>query len=166
MAEQALQADDTQEIDEDTLKDKYLSFGIGNESYGIEIRYVKEIIVMQEITEVPDMPKAIIGVINLRGNVISVVDFRIFFNLEFRAFDDRTSIIVVEVGEFPTGLVVDTVNEVFDIPENDIDPPPRSHAGVASKYINGIGKIDKDVRILLNIENVLYENKLEAVTET
>ncbi len=152
------------EIDEDTQKDKYLSFRIGKECYGIEIRYVKEIIVMQEITAVPDMPKSIIGVINLRGKVISVIDFRKFFNLAYREYDERTSIIVVGIGNTPVGLVVDTVNEVFDIPENDVDPPPQTHSGVSSKYINGIGKIGKDVRILLNIENVLYENEQETVT--
>ena len=157
------QIDLSDEIDEDTQKDKYLSFYIGKECYGIGIRYVKEIIVMQEITKVPDMPKSIIGVINLRGNVISIIDFRKFFNLEYRDYDDRTSIIVVDVGGNPIGLVVDTVNEVLDIQEKDIDPPPRTHSGVGSKYINGIGKIGKEVRILLNIENVLYEERLEAV---
>jgi purine-binding chemotaxis protein CheW len=163
MKQPEINIDDDVQIDEDTLKDKYLTFYIGKESYGIEIRHVKEIIVMQEITEVPDMPKSIIGVINLRGNVISVIDFRKFFNLDTREYDDRTSIIVVEINNTSVGLVVDTVNEVVDIPEKNTDPPPRTHSGVGSKYINGIGKIGNDVRILLNIENILYENELEAV---
>ena len=123
MKQPEINIDDDVQIDEDTLKDKYLTFYIGKESYGIEIRHVKEIIVMQEITEVPDMPKSIIGVINLRGNVISVIDFRKFFNLDTREYDDRTSIIVVEINNTSVGLVVDTVNEVVDIPEKNTDPP-------------------------------------------
>ncbi len=154
----------TTENDEDTQKNKYLTFFIGKESYGIEIQYVQEIIVMQDITKVPDMPESIIGVINLRGKVISVLDFRKLFKLEFRKYDDRTSIIVVEINNVPVGLVVDTVSEVTNIPEKDVDCPPRTHSGISSKYIMGIGKIGKEIKILLNIENVLYENEIESVS--
>ncbi|MBU2514580.1 chemotaxis protein CheW [bacterium] len=163
MEQRESQFDQYEEIDEDTQKGKYLSFHVGRESYGIEIKHVKEIIVMQEITEVPDMPESFIGVINLRGKVISIIDFRKFFKMEAREYDNRTSIIVVEIGEVPVGVVVDTVSEVFDIPEENIDPPPRTHSGISSKYIKGIGKIGNNVRILLNIENILYEEELESV---
>ncbi len=151
------------ELDEDTQKDKYLSFRLASEDYGIEIRHIIEIIVMQEITRVPDMPNFIIGVINLRGNVISVMDIRLRFNLESRDYDDRTCIIVVKINEISIGLLVDTVNEVVDIPEDQIDPPPRTHSGVGSSFIQGMGKLDGNVKILLDIEKILYEEELDQI---
>lgn len=153
------------ELDEDTQKDKYLSFRLGDEEYGIEIQHIIEIIVMQEITKVPDMPNFIIGVINLRGNVISVMDIRKRFGLESREFDDRTCIIVVRINNISIGLIVDTVNEVVDIPESQIDPPPRTHSGIGSNYIQGMGKIGEKVKILLDIEKILYEEELNQIKE-
>ncbi|MBU3914539.1 chemotaxis protein CheW [bacterium] len=151
------------ELDEDTQKDKYLSFRLASEDYGIEIRHIIEIIVMQEITRVPDMPDFIIGVINLRGNVISVMDIRLRFHLEARDYDDRTCIIVVKINEISVGLLVDTVNEVMDIPESQIDPPPRTHSGIGSSFIQGLGKIGQKVKILLDIEKILYEEELNKL---
>lgn len=151
--------------DEDTQKDKYLSFSLGNEEYGIEIRHIIEIIVLQEITKVPDMPDFIIGVINLRGHVISVMDIRKRFGLETRDYDDRTCIIVVNINDISVGLIVDTVNEVVDIPESEIDPPPKTHSGVGSNYIQGMGKIGSKVKILLDIEKILYEEELEQIRQ-
>ncbi len=153
------------ELDEDTQKDKYLSFRLASEDYGIEIRHIIEIIVMQEITKVPDMPDFIIGVINLRGNVISVMDIRRRFSLEARDYDDRTCIIVVKINEISIGLIVDTVNEVVDIPESQIDPPPRTHSGLGSTFIQGMGKLDGNVKILLDIEKILYEEELDKIKE-
>ncbi len=153
------------DVDEDEQKDKYLTFHLGKENYGIEIRHVIEIIVMQEITIVPDMPDFIIGVINLRGQVISVMDIRSRFKLESRDYDDRTCIIVVKINDLSVGLIVDTVNEVIDIPESQMDPPPKTHSGVGSSYIKGMGKVGSDVKILLDIEKILYEEELEQVRE-
>lgn len=160
-----MQSDLFDEMDEDAQKDKYLTFRLGNENYGIEIKHVIEIIVMQEITKVPDMPEFIIGVINLRGKVISVMDIRKRFALEAREFDDRTCIIVVNINEISIGLIVDTVNEVIDIPESQIDPPPRTHSGVGSSYIQGMGKVNDQVKILLDIEKILYEEDIEQIKE-
>lgn len=152
------------ELDEDAQKDKYLTFHLGNEDYGIEIRHVIEIVVMQDITEVPDMPEFIIGVINLRGQVISVMDIRKRFKLEAREYDDRTCIIVVRINDISVGIIVDTVNEVINIPENQVDPPPRTHSGIKSGYIKGMGKIGDKVKILLDIEKILYEDELEQIS--
>lgn len=153
------------DADGDEQKDKYLTFHIGKENYGIEIRHVIEIIVMQEITVVPDMPDFIIGVINLRGQVISVMDIRARFKMEAREYDDRTCIIVVKINDISIGLIVDTVNEVIDIPESQLDPPPRTHSGIGSSYIKGMGKVDNSVKILLDIEKILYEDELEQVRQ-
>jgi len=151
------------ELDEDTQKDKYLTFRIGKESYGIEIRHVTEIVVMQDITEVPDMPDFIAGVINLRGKVISVMNVRKRFGLESREFDDRTCIIVVDINQISVGLIVDTVNEVLSIPQEQIDPPPRTPSGIKNNYMQGMGKVDGQVKILLDVEKILYEEELEQL---
>jgi len=143
------------DLEEDTQKDRFLSFRIKKEDFGIEIKYVTEIIVMQKITEVPNTLPFIKGVINLRGKVIPVMDVRERFNLETRTYDDRTCIVVVDVNETAVGLIVDTVNEVIDIPEEKKDPPPSTHAGFENTYINGMGKIGKRVMILLDVENIL-----------
>ena len=152
--------------EEDTQKDKYLTFSIGAEDYGIEIQYVIEIVVIQEITQVPDMPESIKGVINLRGEVISVMDMRLRFGLGPRDYDDRTCIIVVNVNDLRIGLIVDMVKEVVDIPVSQIDAPPRTHSGIQSSYIDGMGKIENQVKILLNVEKILYEEELEQIQQT
>ncbi len=157
--------DDDLYDDEDTQKDKYLTFHIGTEDYGISIAYVTEIIGIQSITEIPEMPDFIKGVINLRGKVIPVMDVRIRFKLSPRDYDERTCIIVVEIDETSVGLVVDAVNEVADIPEDQVEPPPQSRRKGGS-YIQGIGKIDKKVKILLDINKILYDEELESIVET
>ena len=146
---------------EDAQKDKYLTFSIGNEDYVIEICYVTEIVVMQVITRVPDMPEFIRGVINLRGTIISVMDMRSRFHLDGKEYDDRTCIIVVDVNEMQIGLIVDSVKEVVDIPASQIDPPPTTHSGIKTSYVQGMGKIDENVKIILNVGKILYEEELE-----
>jgi purine-binding chemotaxis protein CheW len=152
---------DLEEGMEDTLEDKYLTFRVGEEEYGIEIRYVTEIIGIQSITELPDMPEYVKGVINLRGKVIPVLDVRLRFGLAEREYDERTSIIVVNIKEMAVGLIVDTVSEVMDIPKSDVEPPPRVSKGAGNRYIQGMGKVDKSVKILLDIQKLLFEGELE-----
>ena len=163
-SQNALDPDDDLFDDEDTQKDKYLTFRIANEDYGIAIANVTEIIGIQSITEIPEMPGYIKGVINLRGKVIPVMDVRKRFKLPEREYDERTCIIVAEIDGTSVGLVVDTVNEVADIPEEQVEPPPKSkHKG--GSYIQGIGKIGKEVKILLDINKILYEEELETISE-
>lgn len=151
------------EDDEDTLKDKFLTFRIRGEDYGIEIRYVTEIIGIQKITEVPDVPEFVKGVINLRGKVIPVMDVRIRFKLEEREYDDRTCIIVVNINETTVGFIVDRVSEVTNIPEDQIEPPPQISKGGSSRYIKGMGKVGDEVKILLDVNCLLYDEELEQI---
>ena len=146
------------EQEEDTQKGKFLTFSLGNEFYGIEIKYVTEIIGMQPVTEVPELPEYIRGIINLRGKIIPVVDVRLRFKKPFRDYNDRTCIIVVDIRDVSTGLVVDSVSEVLSIAEKDIVPPPEVGKGFSSRYIKGIGKVGNDVKLLLNC-NKLFSNK-------
>ena len=145
---------------EDTLKNMYLTFRLGNEDYGIEIRYVTEIVGMQKITEVPDMPVFVKGVVNLRGQVIPVLDMRLRFHMESRPYDERTCIVVVNINETQVGLVVDTVNEVRNIDAEQISPPPRTAGADSAQYIQGMGKVNEEVIILLEGQRLLYEHEL------
>lgn len=147
---------------EDTQEGKFLSFRIGNEVYGIEIRHVTEIVGIQKITEVPDMPAYVKGVINLRGSVIPVVDVRLRFNMLPRDYDDRTCVIVVSINESPIGLVVDAVREVISIQPDQISPPPSVSKGEVTRYIQGIGRFDQDVIILLAMDELLYDKHLKS----
>lgn len=150
-------------VDEDTLKGRFLTFRLADEDYGLEIRYVTEIIGIQKITEVPDMPGFVKGVINLRGKVIPVMDVRARFSLPERDYDERTCIVVVNVEEKSVGLVVDKVNDVASIPDGQIEPPPRADNNSCS-YIQGIGKIGEEVKILLDVKRLLYEEELDQIS--
>lgn len=150
---------------EDTQEGKYLSFRIGNEVYGIEIRHVTEIVGIQKITEVPDMPSYVKGVINLRGSVIPVVDVRLRFSMKPRDYDDRTCVIVVSVNEAPIGLVVDAVREVISILPDQISPPPSVSRGEVNRYIQGIGRFDEEVIILLGMNELLYDKRIISAAE-
>jgi purine-binding chemotaxis protein CheW len=149
--------------DEDTQKDKYLTFTVGKEDYGIEITHVTEIIGIQKITDVPEMPAYIKGVINLRGKVIPVIDVRLRFRMPEREYDDRTCTVVVSVNGTPIGLVVDTVKEVVDIPENQIELPPEVAESSTQRYIKGLGKIGDDVKILLDVEKLVRNEDIVAM---
>lgn len=151
------------EDDDDTQKDKYLTFRLDVEDYGLEIRHVKEIISIQKITDVPDLPDFIKGVINLRGQVIPTLDLRLRFGLPEKQYDERTCIIITNMNDVSVGVIVDTVNEVLDIPSEMITPPPSVHKGVAHRFIQGLGRVGEDVKIILNAEKLLHEDELEAL---
>ena len=151
---------------EDTQEGKYLTFSLGNEEYGIEIRNVTEIIGIQNVTDLPDMPAFVKGVINLRGKVIPVFDVRLRFGFEERDYDERTCIIVVTIKEMAVGLIVDAVSEVIDIPAKEIEPSPKVNKGEASRFIQALGKVQNDVKILLDVENLLFDRELEKIKES
>ena len=151
--------------DEDSQKDKYLTFHLAGEDYGVEIRYVTEIIGIQKITEVPDMPDFVRGVINLRGKVIPVMDVRTRFRLPPREYDERTCIIVVDINESSVGLVVDEVRDVADIPAAQVEPPPVTVKSRGGSYIQGLGKLDNEVKIILNVNRLLNDEEFELITE-
>lgn len=155
--------DDDLELDEDTQKNRYLTFRVAAEEYGIEIRYITEIIGVQKITEVPDTDMYLKGVINLRGKIIPVVDVRLRFGLPEIAYGDRTCIVVVDVSSASIGLIVDEVLEVVNIPEENVSEPPRTTKGSSGRYIQGMGKIGASVKILLNIQRLLSEDELVTV---
>lgn len=148
---------------EDMLEGKYLIFSIENELYGIEIRYITEIIVIQPITVVPGMPKYVKGITNLRGKIIPVMDARLRFKKATREYDDRTCIIVLDTNGISTGLIVDSVSEVIAIADEDIAPPPDINKG-GLKYIKGIGKADGNVKLLVDCQKILKDDEDEFLS--
>jgi purine-binding chemotaxis protein CheW len=153
------------EIEEDTQKDKYLIFIIDKEKYGIEIKYVIEIIGIQTITKVPELDDYIKGIINLRGKIIPVMDVRIRFKKEAMEYDDRTCIIVVDIGDLTVGLIVDRVSEVVNISDDQVVLPPATSKNTKNKYINGIGKIGEEVRLLIDCNKLLKDDEKETIKE-
>lgn len=152
------------ETSEDTQKGKFLTFSIENEYYGIEIKYVTEIIGVQVITEVPELPSYIKGIINLRGKIIPVIDIRLRFKKTEKDYNDRTCIIVIDINEISVGLIVDNVCEVLTISDDDIVPPPNMKTGFNSKYIKGIGKVGNEVKLLLDCNKLLNDKDLFNIT--
>ena len=144
----------------DTQKDKYLTFHLAGEDYAIEIKYVTEIVGLQDITEVPDLADYIRGVINLRGKVIPVIDVRLRFLLQPKEYDSRTCIIIIHLLGTSVGLIVDEVSEVINIPSEQIDAPPKTMRGTKSRFIQGFGKIGNKVKMILNIDRFLNDEEL------
>jgi purine-binding chemotaxis protein CheW len=146
---------------------KYLTFTLGKEGYGLEILKVREIIGYMDITAVPRTPGYVKGVINLRGQVISVIDLRAKFEMPTADRTDETCIIVVEIQhqgrKLNTGIVVDKVSEVLNISSDQIEDAPAFGSSVNTNFILGMGKIGSSVKILLDIDRVLSESDIDAL---
>jgi purine-binding chemotaxis protein CheW len=149
--------------EEDTQKGKFLTFSLGNESYGLEIKYVTEIIGIQPITEVPELPEYIRGIINLRGKIIPVMDVRLRFKKPFNEYNERTCIIVIDIKDTSLGLIVDMVSEVLPISDENIAPPPDINKSAGNRFVKGIGKVGSDVKLLLDCEMFLQEDDIIAI---
>jgi len=146
---------------------KYLTFALGREEYGLEILKVREIIGYMEITAVPRTPSYVRGVINLRGQVISVIDLRAKFGMETANRTEQTCIVVVEISQanrkLSIGIVVDRVSEVLDIASDKIEDAPTFGAAVDTDFILGMGKIGEAVKILLDIDRVLTAQEIATL---
>ena len=146
---------------------KYLTFTLANEEYGIGILKIKEIIGMITITIVPQTPEYVKGVINLRGKVIPVVDLRLKFDMQASEYNERTCIIVLEIGSndrvVMMGIVVDAVSEVLYIKAEEIEDAPHIGATLNTDYILGMAKSEGSVKILLDIDNILKADELAAL---
>jgi purine-binding chemotaxis protein CheW len=145
-----------------SLAGKYLTFVLGDESYGIAVLKIREIIRLPDITAVPQMPAHIRGVINLRGKIIPVVDLRARFGLPHAEATDRTCVIVMQVttaagASVPMGLVVDDVEEVINLAADDIQETPDFGSQVATDYLLGMAKIKGVVKTLLDFDRVVTE---------
>jgi purine-binding chemotaxis protein CheW len=149
------------------LAGKYLTFLLGDESYGLEILKVQEIIGLQSITRIPRTPEYVRGVINLRGKVIPVIDLRLRFSMEAAEESRKTCIIVVQVSKAESsvtmGIVVDEVSEVLEIAAEEIEPAPSFGTQVETSFILGMAKTESAVKILLDIDKIMSEEEMAAL---
>ena len=166
MSNQVRQIEGT-EHSETVKGEKYLTFTLDNEEYGIGIMKVKEIIGLMPVTPVPRTPEFVLGVINLRGKVIPVVDLRLRFVMEAIDYNERTCIIVVEIqcqaGTVQIGIVVDAVSEVLNIKADDIEDTPTFGTKLDTDYILGMAKMEGGVKILLDIDRVLNSKEISVL---
>ncbi len=153
-----------------TKQGKYLTFSLAEEEYGIGIIQIKEIIGMMPITSVPRTPEFVKGVINLRGKVIPVIDLRLRFEMQSSEYTERTCIIVVEIetkaDTVVIGIVVDSVSEVLNINEQDIEEAPSFGTRLDTNYILGMAKTEGGVKILLDIDCVLTSDEIKLIEKT
>lgn len=162
MAEEFDEFDELElEEDDETEEGKYLTFNLDNEAYGLEIIYVTEIIGIQKITEVPELPEYVKGIMSLRGQIIPVVDVRLRFGKPGRDYDERTCVIVVEIADITVGLIVDGVAEVVAIPEEEIVPHPDLDATDSRQFVRGIGKVGTAVKLILDCQKLLEDDEME-----
>jgi purine-binding chemotaxis protein CheW len=147
---------------------KYLTFSLAGEEYGISIQKVKEIIGMITVTPVPKTSDYIKGVINLRGKIITVVDLRLKFDIESIAYTERTCIVVVEINTgqkiISMGIIVDSVSEVLNIRDGEIEDAPLFGANLDTDFMLGMAKIGNRVKILLDIDKIMHGPDLAMLT--
>ena len=152
-----------------TGSQQYVTFSLAEELFGVEVTRTREILSLTPVTKVPQTPDYLLGVINLRGQVVPVVDMRLKLGLPAGAETEDTCIIVVDVqvdGETITvGALADAVREVMDIRTDQIEPPPRLGTRLNTEFINGMGKVDEQFMILLNIDRIFNSEELILVQD-
>ena len=153
----------TEKQENKVSEEQLVVFSLADETYGIDISVVNEIIRMQSITQVPRTPEFVEGVINLRGRIVPVIDLRKRFGLEVSEETQASRIMVVELEGIIMGMIVDAVSEVLRLPKDSIEPTPPMVSGVDAAYLRGVGKWDDRLIILLDIDKVLYKNEQEMV---
>jgi purine-binding chemotaxis protein CheW len=147
------------------LEGKYLTFILGKEAYGLEIKKVREIIGIMDITRVPKTPKYLKGVINLRGKVVPIVDLRLKFRMKQVDYSKETCIVVVETNGAIIGTIVDSVSEVIDINKEEIESSPAFGDEIDVRYILGMAKVNDEVKILINIDKVLSMDEMDEMSK-
>lgn len=142
---------------------QYVIFKLGNEEYGVDIMNVKEISEFKESTHVPNSPYFVDGIINLRGEIIPIVNLKKRFKVSSSEIDSDTRIIVININDRNVGFVVDEASQVLRINDNDIDDAPEIIAGVDRQYITGVGKVGEKIIILLDLEKILTDDEKEKL---
>ncbi len=142
-----------------------VSFKIGDEEFGVNILQVQEINRLVQITQVPNAPDFIEGVMNLRGRIVPVVNLRKRFGLPQKEYDKNTRVVVVELNDKTVGFIVDSVSEVLRFSNSDVEPTPDLITGIGNEYITGIAKLGDRLLILLDLEKVLTVEEKESLKE-
>ncbi|KLI16091.1 chemotaxis protein CheW [Brachyspira hyodysenteriae] len=141
-----------------------VTFRLGSGEYAIDIMQAKEIIKMEKITLIPNAPDFVEGVINLRGNIIPIIDLKKRFNLEETEGDKNTGIIIVKIEDVDMGIITDSISKVVSISNSDIQPPPPMLSGIGQKYIKGVGKLEDKLLVVLDLEKLFTTDEEEEET--
>jgi purine-binding chemotaxis protein CheW len=144
---------------------KAIVFQLKDEEYGVGVHQVRSIERIQEITRVPRTPLFVKGVINLRGIVTPVIDLRSRFDLDEKEHTDETRIIIVNANDLEVGMIVDSANDVIDVPASAVEPAPKVVGGIDAEYLDGVAKLEKRLLILLNLEKVLNPEEIIALRQ-
>ena len=139
-----------------------VTFRLGSGEYAIDIMQAKEIIKMEKITLIPNAPDFVEGVINLRGNIIPIIDLKKRFNLEEIEGDKNTGIIIVKIEDVDMGIIIDSISKVVYISNSDIQPPPPMLSGIGQKYIKGVGKLEDKLLVVLDLEKLFTTDEEET----
>lgn len=154
-----------EELEEDTLEDQYLIFSLGERHYGIEIRHITEIVGLQTIAEVPETPPYVVGVMNLRGKIIPLVDARIRLGLEKISYNDKTCVIIFELENKIVGLIVDTVKEVLHISKEQMEVAPSFQEAERSRFVKYLAKIKDKVKIILDLNILIQDENISKTVQ-
>jgi len=138
---------------------QWVTFFLDSEKYGIKVMQVQEVLRMTEIAPVPGAPHYVLGIINLRGNVVTVIDSRKRFGLPEKEADDSTRIVIIEAGDNVVGILVDSVAEVVDLRTNDIESAPNVGTDESSKYIQGVSSVSEELLILVDVNKLLSDEE-------
>ncbi len=144
-------------------RERFLTFYLGDEQYGIAINKIKEIIAMMKVTSVPKTPPFMRGVINLRGSIIPIVDTRLRFNMEYREPDMYTTIIIMEVDKVNIGFIVDRVEEVSAIDASNMSEPPKFGNSIDTDFICSVAQIENSVVMILDILKLFEDDELVSI---
>lgn len=143
---------------------QWVTFKLGHETYGINVLQVREVLRVTDITPVPGVPDYVLGIINLRGNVVTVLDTRRRFGLDTKGCDEASRIVIIETGDDVVGILVDSVAEVVYLRSSEIEPAPNVGSDEKAKYIQGVYSQDNDLLILVDVGKLLTEEEwTEAV---
>jgi purine-binding chemotaxis protein CheW len=142
---------------------QWVTFFLDNEKYGIKVMQVQEVLRMTEIAPVPGAPHYVLGIINLRGNVVTVIDSRKRFGLPDKDPDDSTRIVIIEAGDNVVGILVDSVAEVVDLRASEIETAPNVGTDESSKYIQGVSSQEKELLILVDVDKLLTDEEWQEV---
>jgi purine-binding chemotaxis protein CheW len=140
-----------------------INFTVGGDEYAVEIQKVREVINFREITQLPKAPSFVKGIINLRGEVIPVIDLREKFGLSHEEYSAMTNVVIVEIGRKAVGVVVDSVRHVIRVAASDLAPSPPFIGGLSGKYVNGVAKLGERLIVVLDMEKILSASEMIAL---
>lgn len=143
---------------------RWVTFHLDNEVYGVNVMQVQEVLRYTEIAPVPGAPDYVLGIINLRGNVVTVIDTRMRFGLEPESVTESTRIVIIEAEKQVIGILVDSVAEVVDLNSADIDPAPNVGTEESAKFIKGVSNRDDELLILIDLNKLLSDDEWEEIS--